>query len=114
MDFGIFPHAVNLIQTKNIFDIVADSSPKEKIRSVNHTPTKHNENMRSTNNLTRSSENILPHINFGLFLDSLALASFHSSVNEDKGAIEKIIYLIEKISNSQGIKKSQLISGETL
>jgi len=113
-DFEIFPDIVNLIQTKNIFDIIADSLLKEKIHSVYHTPTKGLGNITSTNNLFHPSDNKLPNINFGLFLESLALASFHSFVNVEKGALEKIIYLIEKISNSSGIKKSQLISGETL
>jgi hypothetical protein len=53
-------------------------------------------------------------LNYELFADSLTLAALHTRVHEESSEVEKLIFLIEKMSLSKGVEKSQFRSGETL
>ena len=53
-------------------------------------------------------------LNFNSFMDALLLTSDFIKGNQEQNNIEKLIYLVERMSNSQGVTKSQLKSGKLL
>jgi len=104
---------------KNIFNILTQTLEKEKLEGTLGTDNKVRKiimKLKLTQPLKNksTSNGDLSYLSYNMFLESLALASFYSTVHEDKGVVEKIIYLTDKMGNSLGIKKSQLLSGQTL
>ncbi len=104
---------------KNIFNIFIETFVKEKIEGTSGMASKRMNfmmNLKDSAMLNKNfmSNNVMSHLNYNLFLQSLALASFYSTTHEEKGVVEKVIYLADKMGNSLGIKKSQLLSGQTL
>jgi hypothetical protein len=104
---------------KNIFNILIQTSEKEKLESALGRDNKVQKiimNVKLTKPLNNksTSNGHMSNLSYNMFLQSLALSSFYSSIHEDKGVVEKIIYLTDKMGNSLGIRKSQLLSGQTL
>ena len=103
-DFNIFPNIVNLMQIKSIFfslqELIANQLNISKDNSL--APIYRKEII---NNLK---------INFDFFMDGILLSSIHIKEIEDSSEIERIIKIIEKMSVSPGIAKSQMRSGLTL
>ena len=89
-DFSIFPEIVNLVQLKNIFFTLAESlTSNDKISKNNY-------------------------INFPLFLQSFAFSStFFNYNNADLTNIDRLLYIVERMNHSDGIKKCQIQSGKT-
>lgn len=123
-DFSVFPDVVNLVQLKNIFFTLADflKTQIESTSAYENKLIKSNSRndirtMSSDINATTKIKNMMENtkcLNFELFIDSLALASLHTKIHEDKSEIEKIINLADKMALSKGVNKSQTRNGETL
>jgi hypothetical protein len=115
-----------LVQLKNIFFTLADFLKNQielDSNQLNQRMFKTNSRMDIKNIITFDSNgnnkikaqiknNVA--LNFDIFLDSLALASLHSKFHEDCSEIEKIIFLADRMCQSQGVMKSQIKSGHTL
>jgi hypothetical protein len=103
-DFNIFPNVLNLVQLKNIFFTLQELI---KFQIVNNKDP----NLENTyrNELIKKLK-----INFDYFMDAILLSSIHIKGMDDCNDIEKIISIVEKMSNSNGIEKSQKRSGNTL
>lgn len=103
-DFDLFPNVLNLIQLKNIFFTLQELI---KYQIVN---TKES-NLEAIykNEVVKKIK-----INFDYFMDAILLTIIHVKGMDENTEIEKIIYIVEKMSNSEGIEKSQKRSGHTL
>lgn len=103
-DFDIFPNVVNLIQLKLIFftlqELIVTQINLSKDNSLDP-----NYKYEIINKLK---------INFDFFMDAILLSSIHLKGFEESSEIEKIIYIIERMSVSPGIAKSQMRTGLTL
>lgn len=53
-------------------------------------------------------------INYQLFLDAILLTALHSKIHEGCSDVEKIVFIMDKMSSSKGIGASQLRSGKPL
>lgn len=97
-DFEIFPNLLNLIQLKTIFsslhEILVEDLDVEYILG---------KEIKDNNK-----------INFNSFMDTLLLTSIHIKKEEDLSPIERILYLIQRMSRSKGVNKSHLKSGKFL
>lgn len=103
-DFNIFPNIVNLVQLKSIFFTLQELIVNQL-------------NLSKDNSLDSAYKNEIINklkINFDFFMDAILLSSFHLKDIEEISEIEKIIQIVEKMSVSAGIAKSQMRSGLTL
>lgn len=103
-DFDIFPSVINLMQIKSIFFSLQESIVNQL-------------NISKDNSLDSNYKNEIINnlkINFDFFMDGILLSSFHLKEIEELSEIEKIIQIVERMSISPGIAKSQLRSGLTL
>jgi hypothetical protein len=103
-DFDIFPNILNLLQLKNIFFTLQELIKYQIInnKDPNLENTYRNEVLKKVK------------INFDYFMDAILLSSIHIKGMDELNDIEKIISIVEKMSNSNGIVKSQKRSGNTL
>lgn len=53
------------------------------------------------------------YITFPLFLESLIFSSMFFDYDETFNSVDKILYLVERMNHSQGVKKSMTKSGKT-
>jgi len=103
-DFDIFPNVVNLIQLKLIFFTLQELIVSQI-------------NLSKDNSLDPNYKNEIINklkINFDFFMDAILLSSIHLKGFEESSESEKIIYIIERMSVSPGISKSQMRTGLTL
>lgn len=125
-DFELFPDIVNLIQLKNIFFTLAESLSVEANKA---SESKLNQSVTSKSkgkfkylnlfeavddpafkrNLTKNE-----YINFPLFLESLAFSAMFFEFEVNFTNVDKLLYIVERMNHSQGVKKSQSKSGKTL
>jgi hypothetical protein len=110
-DFNIYPEIINIVQLKNIFSTLSDLL----ISSIENSMT-----LTKSQNDSNISESIKTEfvkyekLNFNLFIDSLILSSMHTKLHFEGNEVCKIFYLLEKMSNSKGVSKSQARNGQTL
>ena len=103
-DFNIFPNVLNLNQLKNIYFTLQELI-KYQIQNS------------KDSNLENEFKNEIINkikINFDYFMDAILLSSIHVKGMDESTEVEKIIYIIEKMSYSEGIVKSQKRLGHTL
>ena len=103
-DFDIFPNVLTQIQLKNIFFTLQELI---KYQIVNNKDT-NLENVYK-NEIVKKIK-----MNFDYFMDAILLSAIHIKGMDECSEIEKIISIVEKMSHSNGIKKSQIRSGNTL
>lgn len=89
-NFGIFPDMINLIQLRNLFFFLSHFDKKK---------------------LSLSSKD--DYITFTNLTEAIAICAIISDFEEYYNDIDKIIYVIEKMSNSNGVSKCQQESGRT-
>jgi len=122
-EYAIFPEMINLIFLKNIYFVLTDiysrqlNNPGGQInysKSMFESITKQAVTGADNPHQNRRAVNKNEYINYDLFLDSLALTAnqMKNSDNTYKAA-DKILYLLEKVSHSEGAKKCLLKSGKT-
>ena len=98
-DFGLFPDLINLIQLKEIFNYL---SMKKK--------NKNNSIKNNLNNLNLLETNYL---SFSEFIYSLGITALIYDFNENFNNLNKLLYLVEKMNQSKGVKKCNLKKGRT-
>ena len=103
-DFDIFPNVLNLIQLKNIYFTLQELVKYQIINSKDS-----NLDYAYKNEIVKKIK-----INFDYFMDAILLSSIHVKGMDEATEVEKIIYIVEKMSYSDGIVKSQKRSGNTL
>lgn len=89
-DFGIFPDMINLLQLRNLFFFLSHLDKKKHSLSSND-----------------------DYIIFTNLAEAIAICAIISDFEEYYNDIDKIIYVIEKMSNSKGVSKCQQESGRT-
>lgn len=103
-DFDIFPNVLNLLQLKNIYfsvhDIIKDKTKNSKDQII--TPVQRREVLKNFK------------INIYHFLDAICLCSMHIKGMDESNDYDRIISIVDKMANSNGIEKSQKRSGKTL
>ena len=102
-DFSMFPDFLNLIQLKTMFFSLHEIVCEQIDNFTNEFEKKIINEIKNNKKL-----------NFNSFMDALLLTSDFIKGNQEQNNIEKIIYLVERMSNSQGVTKSQLKSGKLL
>jgi len=123
-DYSIFPEMTNLILLKNIYFTLTDIYSRQLnnvggqinySRSVFESITKQNVTASDNpqNIANRRAINKNEYINYDLFLDSLALTANLMKNSAEYKTSDKMLYLLEKISHSEGAKKCLLKSGKT-
>jgi hypothetical protein len=114
-DYNLYPEVVNLVQLKTIFttltELLPTSSPSEDFNSLRKSINIQTARTISNNDVTNTVKS--EKLNFSLFVDSLALASLHHKIHNDHTDITKIYLLLERMSTSEGVKKS-LLRNQTL
>ena len=95
-DFGLFPDLINLLQLKEIFNYLS-MKKKKKNKSL-----KENLNLLETN-----------YLSFSEFIYSLGITALIYDFNENFNNLNKLLYLVEKMNQSKGIKKCNLKKGRT-
>ncbi len=98
-DFGLFPDLINLIQLKEIFNYL---SMKKK--------NKNNSIKNNLNNLNLLETNYL---SFSEFIYSLGITALIYDFDENFNNLNKLLYLVEKMNQSKGVKKCNLKKGRT-
>ena len=102
-DFSMFPDFLNLIQLKTMFFSLHEIVCEQIDNFTNEFEKKIINEIKNNKKL-----------NFNSFMDALLLTSDFIKGNQEQNNIEKLIYLVERMSNSQGVTKSQLKSGKLL
>jgi hypothetical protein len=82
--------------------MLPNSEPTNK--TLRKSITIHSARSSGHNDVTNTVKN--EKINFALFVDSLAIASLHHKIHNDNSDITKIYLLLERMSTSEGVKKS--------
>ena len=99
---------------KNQIDLDSNQLNQRTIKSNSRLELKSIRTFDSGNTKVKSEIKKNVALNFDLFLDSLALSSLHSKIHDESSELEKIIFLAERMCQSQGVMKSQIKSGQTL
>lgn len=103
-NFALFPDIINLIQLKNIFSFLTSikKSSNEKIKQD-----------QTNASLCVFQMESKSYITFSDFLYSLAITAMLFDFDDNFSDIDKLLYLVERMNQSLGIKKCQLQSGRT-
>ena len=92
-DFEIFPDLINLVQLKNIFLFLVNLKKNSKIDSS-----------LSIEDLNLENKNFLT---YSEFIYSLSLTALLFDYDENFSSIDKLLYLVERMNQSNGVKKCQ-------
>ena len=98
-DFGIFPDLINLVQLKKIFSFLVDLKKNFKIDSS-----------LSIEDLNLENKNFLT---YSEFIYSLSLTALLFDYDDNFSSIDKLLYLVERMNQSNGVKKWQKEIGRT-
>ena len=98
-DFGIFPDLINLVQIKKIFSFLVDLKKNFKVESS-----------LSIEDLNLENKNFLTYTEF---IYSLCLTALLFDYDEIFSPIDKLLYLVERMNQSNGVKKWQKEIGRT-
>jgi len=111
-NFSLFPDIVNLVQLKKIFTTLAEAYLLQKLNEGQEQNVDMKYTMDNTNHPKKFNNKIC--INFNFFLQSLAMTAMFFKFDNRFRDLDKILYLVERINQSKGLKILQLKSGKTL
>ena len=97
-DFGIFPDLINLLQLKRIFTFLVDLKKNNKNENI----CLEDLNLENKNNITYTE-----------FIYSLSITALLFDFDDNFNNIDKLLYLVERMNQSKGVKKWQKKSGKT-
>lgn len=112
-DFDIFPDIVNLIQIKSIFNILSESLSVAVQKEID--PESRDFNSASSFMTSDRKYHLLKNewIDYSLFLESLAISSMFFDFDRDFTSVDKLLFLVERMNHSLGVKKTMKSSGKT-
>ncbi len=112
--FSLFPDIVNLTQVKHIFSTLAEAfaSDNQGKSTYDLNEIKSDNSFEVQPHVKKFNNNNL--INFPLFLQSLAMTAMFFKFDNKFRDLDKILYLLERMNQSKGLKNIQLKSGKTL
>lgn len=114
-DFSLFPDIVNLFQLKKIFSVLSDIFMNEnKIKTENIDLSINKSAYSRMHNLPESSKKIIESINFALFMDSLAITAMYFRFDKEFKDLDKLLYLVERMNQSQGFNRLKFKKGKSL
>lgn len=111
-NFSLFPDIVNLVQLKRIFTTLAEAYLLQKLNENQEQNVDMKFTMDNTNHPKKFNNKVC--INFNFFLQSLAMTAMFFKFDNRFRDLDKILYLVERINQSKGLKILQLKSGKTL
>lgn len=91
--FGLFPDIINLVELKNIYSYLVSLHKNSKLSSM------------STSNKS--------YMTYSDFIYSLGITALLFDFDDEFSDIDKMLYLVERMNQSAGIKKCQMKTGRT-
>lgn len=101
-DFNLFPEVVNLVQLKNIFFTMLD------VETENYKSAPEEVNLSNATKINSDTK-----MNMRTFITCLMIIATSIYVNATFSLTDKVLYLVERMNSSEGVKKANITAGKT-